>query len=254
MKKYKWLTFLIPIILFSYLAFDNVAYAKNKEVKVVYFYINACESCSETQIFLKQFEGIDIPKIKGIDIKYEMYNMYHSGSYGLMQKYFNAFKVPLQDQKVPIIFIGNTYLAGDDAIKAHLKDEIIKGNQTLDITNGKKDDSSALKQFSGMKLFNVFGAGLINGFNPCALSMLLLFISILVMKGIDVIKVGIAFCLGKFVSYLALGTLLFNLLIQLNIAWYKPVLKIIMTLIVIAIVAFNLSDYFAAKTYSIVAR
>ena len=51
----------------------------------------------------------------------------------------------------------------------------------------------------------MFGAGLLAGFNPCSISMLLMLFSILLTGQSSVLKNGILYLAGKYVTYLGIG-------------------------------------------------
>ena len=54
----------------------------------------------------------------------------------------------------------------------------------------------------------IAGAGLVDGVNPCAISTLVFFMSLLAMakvRGRGLLAMGLAFCLASFVTYLAIG-------------------------------------------------
>lgn len=71
------------------------------------------------------------------------------------------------------------------------------------------------ERFSGFTLSAVLGAGLIDGLNPCAISTLVFFMSLLAVfkvRNRQLILLGASFCLASFLTYLALGFGLFRVL------------------------------------------
>ena len=77
--------------------------------------------------------------------------------------------------------------------------------------------------------------------------MLLFLISILLTKKVNVMKLGFSFILGKFITYILLGTIFYKLLMDLNINWINTVTKWILLAIFFTLFLYNLLDYFAAK-------
>jgi len=64
------------------------------------------------------------------------------------------------------------------------------------------------ERFSGFTLPAVIVAGLLDGLNPCAISTLVFFMSVLAVSGIrnrQILLLGGSFCLASFLTYLALG-------------------------------------------------
>ena len=73
----------------------------------------------------------------------------------------------------------------------------------------------AQKWYSGFTFPAVVAAGLIDGINPCAISTLVFFMSLLAVSKVrnrQLILLGISFCLASFLTYLALGFGLFRFL------------------------------------------
>jgi cytochrome c biogenesis protein CcdA len=73
----------------------------------------------------------------------------------------------------------------------------------------------AKKRYSGFTLPAVLAAGLIDGINPCAISTLVFFMSLLSVAKVRnraLLLMGVSFCLASFLTYLALGFGLFRIL------------------------------------------
>ncbi len=73
--------------------------------------------------------------------------------------------------------------------------------------NGETDDP-VRSRFETMTLPIVLLAGLLDGINPCAISTLIFFMSLLAVSKVrsrQLVLLGVSFCLASFVTYLALG-------------------------------------------------
>lgn len=73
----------------------------------------------------------------------------------------------------------------------------------------------AVQRYSGFTVPAVLAAGLIDGINPCAVSTLVFFMSLLAVSKVrnrQLILLGISYVLASFLTYLALGFGLFRLL------------------------------------------
>jgi hypothetical protein len=71
------------------------------------------------------------------------------------------------------------------------------------------------KRFTGFTLPAVAAAGLLDGINPCAISTLVFFMSLLAVSKVrnrQLILLGLPFCAASFLTYLALGFGLFRIL------------------------------------------
>jgi cytochrome c biogenesis protein CcdA/glutaredoxin len=224
---------------------------EQKKIIMVYFYINVCKSCNEAEKSLNELSSIIKESGKNISPDIRMYNIENSRSYELLLKYIDYYKVPKEKGTVPILFLGNKYFQGKDEIEKGLKDVMSEDNIILEtpILASLKINSAGLveEKFSKINGIGVFFTGLVNGFNPCSLSMLLFFLSVLIARKGRIIGIGITFCLGKFIAYLALGTVMYKLLSTINMELYSTIIKVIMGAVILVIVVFNLRDYLAAR-------
>ena len=82
---------------------------------------------------------------------------------------------------------------------------------------GKEGELSGLidSRFRRFTFFGVMLAGLVDSFNPCAISTLVFFVSILALAGFRkrlILSAGACFCAGSFLAYIAIGFGLFRFL------------------------------------------
>lgn len=218
-------------------------------IKIHYFYATACEECDTSEQVLGELNRI--LKAKGathkvVIVKYEMESIENGV---LLQKYFDDYRVPKKQQFTPIVFVGDSFFAGEKEIAAgvlsYLGREFVPETRQLAVEESDKDEP--VKAFKGITVLNVLLAGLINGLNPCSLSMLLFFLSLLMVKPVSISKMGGAYAIGKFIMYLLLGTLLFDLLARLNVGWYQSITKTVLLAFVILIAGLNIKDFFMAR-------
>jgi cytochrome c biogenesis protein CcdA len=95
--------------------------------------------------------------------------------------------------------------------------------------------------------------GLGDGINPCAFATIIFFVSYLSLierKGREILFVGLAFTLAVFLSYLAFGIILRELLSGL-IAWtgpvLRPILNAVMAVLCIVLAILSLGDFLKAR-------
>lgn len=220
------------------------AKTNDNSVTIIYFYSSTCSTCQKLSSFLKDMQQ------KNTNIKLIKYNILNLINKSLMDKYTKIYMVKEDDIGiVPVIFVKKTYLIGEKSIKEKLENLIRKsdGIKTIEIYSNTENHDMDIKQFRSFKTFSVFLAGLINGINPCSMSMLLFFLSLVATKRINILKIGITFCIGKFLAYLMLGTIFFNILSKLDIEWFHGVVKVLMLLMILILILLNLNDFFAAK-------
>jgi cytochrome c biogenesis protein CcdA len=95
--------------------------------------------------------------------------------------------------------------------------------------------------------------GLIDGINPCAFATIVFFVSYLTLverKGREIIFVGVAFTAAIFLSYLAFGVLLRQLLasvIDLVGPILKPILNVLTAIACVALAVLSFADYRKAR-------
>ena len=219
------------------------AYAAAKRADIVYFYITVCETCNQAHKEMVRI-STELAEYKPNII---MYNIENPENLELLNKYYEYYQIPKARQHLPCVFVGNNYLDSEDAIQNKLKQSITDMKTETPLLK-KSTAERSIKNPEGRFEFAVpFFTGLVNGFNPCALSMLLLFISLLISRQGSIIKTGFAFCLGKFLMFLALGTLLYSFLSIININLYQGIVKILVLILILLVTIINICDYYAAK-------
>lgn len=232
------LSVLVPVIVFA----ENND--KNKKIDVVYFYSDTCKECQN----LKPFMDYLAKKYKNINIiKYSIINIDNKA---LLNKYSDEYSVrPDFYSSVPIVFIFDIYLAGEEEIISTLENIIIHGSlkNTKVIDNKEASIEKDIKNFQALKVFGVFIAGIINGLNPCSLALLIFLLSLLISKKINTFKLGNAFILGKFIMFLFMGTIIYELLSFIKIDLVNLIMKIFFIGFVSILIALSVNDYFAAK-------
>jgi cytochrome c biogenesis protein CcdA len=172
---------------------------------------------------------------------------------GLLQEYFEAYEIPSDKRNVPILFSGSNYYVGYEEIQKGLSDIVQKLEEgkfeQLKLIEGTSVGADILKtSFDTFKAFNVFLIGLVNGLNPCSLSMLLFLLSLVVARqDIKVLRIGISFIIGKFLTYILIGTLLHGFFSEIQMNRYNILLKSTLGLFVLIMAYLNIRDYFNAK-------
>lgn len=132
-----------------------------------------------------------------------------------LKKHYNCEK-----EGVPTVFMGGNILVGYDQIKEELRETIIAA-----IKKGMPDRFDKLPGIDLVKHFLSFGvlaiitAGLIDGINPCAFTVIVFFISFLTFQGYrrrELFIIGICFIVAVFLTYVLIGLGIFRSLYSLN--------------------------------------
>jgi cytochrome c biogenesis protein CcdA len=127
----------------------------------------------------------------------------------------------------PIIFAGDTYFVGYENIKDSVDQGVIQN--IMDTQSLLTIESAPDADFS---LITFVLLGFVDGVNPCAIAMLLLFISMLSFsdQSKTLLKISFIFISAIYISYFLFGTLLYQTLSSLS--GVAPILEIVPWIIV----------------------
>ncbi|QNU66649.1 glutaredoxin family protein [Ruminiclostridium herbifermentans] len=237
--------FLFFLLIFLFVTWTNICsvWAESDNKVVVYFYSPTCASCDSVSDFLEDLSETH----KNFEIKrYDISNLKNKS---LMDKYSEAYGVSAEDEGiVPIVFIGDMYFSDVELLRNNFEKEIIKpGVKTLEIDSSDENHEKDIIRFEGFKTASVFLAGLVNGINPCSMSMLLFFLSLLTVKKARILKIALSFISGKFLAFFLLGTILFKFLSLFNFSLLSILTKILLAVVLLFLIVMSIQDYFAAK-------
>lgn len=204
-------------ILFCLPIFINLSKAYGDDTHtLMVFHSPSCHRCIEVKKDIlpaieKEFKG-------RIQIKY--YDITDINNYalvfGLKDKYNKDFELTL-----PVFFINGRLINGQGDVKSNLK-------LAIDVSLGEaRREEGALRvdlasRFSSFKPLAIAGAGLTDGINPCAFTVIVFFISYLALQGykkLELIIIGLSFIFAVFCTYLLIGLGIFNFLYQLEGFW-----------------------------------
>ncbi len=132
-----------------------------------------------------------------------------------------------QRHDAPAVFVGSDYLVDKDVHYQNLMQLIAKYAATGAEPVWETCQPDKVKLPPPPPWWAVILPGLADGINPCAFATIIFFVSYLSLierKGRDIILVGIAFTLAVFLSYLAFGIVLREILSGL-IKWTGPILR-----------------------------
>ena len=224
---------------------------KPLRIEMAYFAKTGCQECDRAEYEISYLKD----KYKHLEVSvfdtsgYAELNEWLSSKYGVPDEYHLT---------APSIFVGEDYLVGKDMSTKNIEELILKYSETgVDATweNWEEEAPQAasriIERFKSFGGLTVVLAGLIDGLNPCAFATIVFFISYLAFagrKGKEILLVGGAFALGVFLTYLAVGVGLYEILQRLPFltALGRWVYGITAALCLILAVI-SLIDYFAAR-------
>jgi cytochrome c biogenesis protein CcdA len=192
--------------------------APPQKPELIFFYASSCHECSLVKSGIlpeaqKRFAGkIDVRLLEIGDI--ENYKLLVS----LKERYgFQGNSVP------PVLFIGGEFLVGEPEIRKGLipliERQLAKAHAAPPVKPGSVDLERIFRSFS---LLAVIGAGLIDGVNPCAFTVIVFFISYLGLQGYrrrNLAVIGVFYIAAVFITYLLIGLGLFKFLYSIEQFW-----------------------------------
>lgn len=231
--------------------------------EVVYFKETTCIVCQEVES-----TGL-ILQLKRQNIEVHIYDIQKSNEYnefnytdddGELQKVqaidiytaYNKEYLRVANAGVPVLYVGNQFFYGFEDINDNVEDDKIltlsaDSLREVDIIAGQAyDDLTGIVGF-----FIVLGAGLLDGFNPCAIALLLLFIGLLVgAKDKKILTlVSITYISALFVSYFLIGTFFLSVLsrYQSQIEIIGVVINWFVIILCFVLFALNFYDFIQAR-------
>lgn len=210
---------IIPIIISMVLAGFSFAAAQNQDLaihKLTVFFSPSCHRCIETKknaipVIEKEFKGLLEIEYKDID---DIENYKHLLS--LKEKYHSDIKVEL-----PVFFYEGKFVNGLGDVKNNLRNLI-----TPSLFVFPKEEAlpkvDLIAHFKSFTLFAIVSAGLIDGINPCAFTVIVFFISFLALQGYrkkELLVIGSCFILAVSLTYILIGLGLFGFLYRMENFW-----------------------------------
>lgn len=178
--------------------------------KLVFFFSQTCHNCHEVK------DGI-LSKVardhRGrIDIEYR--DIGDIESYRMLLGIREKLGLTGQIQ-VPAVYFCKELLIGQDTIENSLLDLIERpaGADPLSDHTGQVPVVDLVGHFRSFTPAAVIGAGLVDGINPCAFTVVVFFISFLSLQGYrrrELLVIGTVFIISVFLTYLLIGLGLFN--------------------------------------------
>jgi glutaredoxin len=182
------------------------------------FHSPSCKHC----VFVKQQVMPQVEKDFKGKIAIQYLDVGNIDNYRLLLSLKKQFKPELRIN-LPVLFISGEFLTGDSDIKkeifAFLNGALVKSRPS-GLFNLPAVD--LIENFKSIYPLAIVGAGLIDGINPCAFSVIIFFISFLVLQGYrkrELFIIGMGFIAAVFLTYILLGVGVFGFLYSLKGFW-----------------------------------
>jgi cytochrome c biogenesis protein CcdA/thiol-disulfide isomerase/thioredoxin len=220
------------------------------KIYVAYFYEVGCQECGRVEYDIRYAQS------KYPQLVVEEYNVQDDAA--LAEWLGTRADVPEKQRlATPALFVGDDYLIGADitadAVLALAEKYAPTGaEQVWADFKPEEGERSIIERFESFGAFTVAFAGLVDGLNPCAFATLVFFVSYLTLsgrRGREVLSVGVAFTLGVFLAYLAVGLGLYKVLDLLGnlLATLGRWVYGLTALLCGALAVFSFLDFFKAR-------
>ncbi len=217
-KKIISISICILICLASFISAYSQTQAHEENNKLIIFHSPTCRKCIEAKAKIipdieKEFAGKVRTEYRDItDI--ENFKLLLS----LKEKYGSTI-----ENIWPVFYFQGHFLNGRGKIKKEALRVLISESLSQK-PEGKQGLPSIdlIAYFRTFEPFVVISAGLTDGINPCAFTVIVFFISFLSLQGYkrrELIIIGLAFIFAVFITYLAIGLGLFGFLYKLSGFW-----------------------------------
>lgn len=184
--------------------------------KLIVFYSPGCHNCIEAKN--EVLPGIKKEFKDKIEIEYRDISDIQDYKFliGLKEKYGSSI-----ENAMPVFFLEGHFMNAKSDIKNNLK-SFISESLANPLTVEKAVKVDLFEHFKKINFFVIFGAGLVDGINPCAFTVIVFFISFLALQGYrkkEIILIGLTFIATVFLTYLLIGLGLFGFLYHVQGFW-----------------------------------
>lgn len=212
--------------------------AENR-VTVEFFWGIGCPHCAKVEPYITQWEK------KYPDVTFKRYEVYKDrGNAELLLQRYSTFNVSEDKRGIPAVFVGQEYFIGDqpviDNLEAAIQRAVAAGpiNANTNTPTPATDTSN-----SKLTIWTILGAAFVDSINPCAIAVLLVLFSGLMMspKPGRMFRAALAFIGSIYLTYFLFGMgIVYTIHIAGVSAWMTKIVGTVAILVGLA----NLKDFF----------
>lgn len=214
--------------------------AADDENVVLLFTTYSCDDCSEIKDELSRMQEDTAFVISEA-------NVAEGENIRLFKQLLTVYGREETDGKVPAVFAGTHALLGKEEIREELPGLLADGSAGYDSLKAQLSGAAkGAEAVSMASMATLFGAGLLAGFNPCSISMLLMLFSILLTTHSSVWKNGMLYLLGKYITYLGLGVVICFAAAQIDqsvLSRFGTAVSVVLVVLFAAAAGMNFMDF-----------
>lgn len=228
---------------------ENLSNNLQKQVDVYFFTKIGCSHCVAVKPIVHEICSTYTVSLHELDIYYNRSNL------DLLYDFAKRYCIPEEQLGVPVIFAGKNVLIGDAEINKNLKNVLSNALQkNIDPLIYKKqcnDSNSTLSADQTITWATVIFASAFDSINPCAIGVLLIFLSFLMISHTfsrrKVLLYGLVYVLAIYITYLAAGLGILQLLRGFDL-FYLILFQITVIAILIIAAFIEFRDAFVTLT------
>jgi cytochrome c biogenesis protein CcdA len=243
-KLISYLVILLLLVLFLPAAVLAADVPESGPAKLIIFHSPSCHRCIQA----KQEVMPSIEQEFKDKIIFEYRDVSQVENYKMLLGLLQGNSAGLKFQ-VPLFYLRGKFLSAQGQLRDNLRSFIAAGLKRNSVLGLNSVDLVA--HFKSFVPAAVIVAGLSDGINPCAFTVIVFFISFLALQGyrkIELILIGLAFVLAVFLTYLGLGLGIFNFLYHFAGFWVVThLLNIIIGIFSILLGIFAIYDFIEFK-------
>lgn len=208
-----WKKFLL--VLFFLLCIFNAYPQQKSSLDIFFFHSPVCKAC----LIVKEEFLVELEKIYQDNINIIFLNIKENDNLHKLKALTTHFG--LKEAKVPAVFCAGQLIVGRSNIIRRLPAIIERSlDKKVPLFVMPLIEKSAVEdEFRNFSLLAIMGAGILDGINPCAFTVIIFFISFLAFYGYrrkEQIIIGSSYILAIFVTYLLIGIGLFGFLYSMR--------------------------------------
>lgn len=199
----------------------------------------ACEECDETKAYLEALKNKTPFSITELSVA-------EGGNVRLFKELLRIYGRQETEGVVPAVFAGTHAYLGKEEITEGLPALLSEGGASCGVLKEQLSKVTGQETVASVSFAAMFGAGLLSGFNPCSISMLLMLFSILLTTKAPVLKNGLLYLAGKYAAYLSIGLaicLAASQIGQTALDRFGSIVNWVIVLLFLAAAALNFMDF-----------
>ncbi len=209
LRKYSLAAFAIAAFFCFFFSGGPDAYAQKKPLVVKVYHLPHCKACQ------KAIHDV-IPSLVaeyGEKVRWDYIDISDEMNYS---RYLVLEKRVGKELSTPTIVVGDKVLIGLTQVADELKTDIDEAlASTVPPAALEPQAVDLLERFRSFGPWAIIGAGLVDGVNPCAFTVIVFFVSFLTFMGYkrrELVLISVAYIFAVFLTYLALGLGFFRIL------------------------------------------